>query len=52
MRNVLAAILAALILVAGCGESGDQVATGTPDVDAGDALDALFEEHFERNLHW
>jgi len=50
MKNRIAALLAALFLVAACGESQEQVATKAPDISATDALHALFDEQFERNL--
>jgi uncharacterized protein (DUF885 family) len=50
MRNSFAAMLAALLLVAACGESRDSATTDTVAVDAGVALHALFDEHFERDL--
>lgn len=56
MRNLLAASLAALLLVAGCGGSGGQdeqtaetAVDMTPAV-AKDSLAALFDEHFEQSL--
>jgi uncharacterized protein (DUF885 family) len=50
MKNLLVAMLAALLLVAACGESHDQATTQAPEINAVGALHALFEEHFERNL--
>ncbi len=50
MKILAAATLAAVILVAGCGESSDQAASETTGVDAAEALGALLDEHFERNL--
>ena len=50
MRNLVAAILAAVFLVAACAESQDHAASVAPEVNASDALHALFDEHFERNL--
>jgi len=50
MKNLLAATLAALFLVAACGESGEQAANRTPKINDADALHALFDEHFERDL--
>ncbi len=48
MKNHVAALFAALFLVAACGQSKEE--TTTEVVDAGAALHALFDEHFERNL--
>ena len=48
MKNLAAALLAAVFLVAGCGQSEEE--TATVAVDAGAALHALFDEHFERDL--
>ncbi len=48
MKNLAAALLAAVLLVAGCGESKEKAATEV--VDSGAVLHALFDEHFERNL--
>ena len=48
MKNHVAALLAALFLVAACGQSEEEATTEV--VDAGAALHALFDEHFERNL--
>lgn len=56
MRHVLAAGLAALILVAACGGSGEQEqqaseATSASEAqEAKDSLAALFDEHFEKSL--
>ena len=50
MKNLTAALLAAIFLVAACGQSQDQAASSAPEGNAGDALHALFEEQFERNL--
>jgi len=50
MKNLAAAMLAAIFLVAACGETQDQAAAVAPEVNASDALHALFDEHFERNL--
>ena len=50
MRNLVATMLAVVFLVTACGETQDQAAPAAPEVSAGDALHALFDEHFERNL--
>ncbi len=50
MKNVFAAILAALFLVAACGETTEQTTPAVPKVAAAEVLHALFDEHFERNL--
>ena len=50
MKISIAAIFAALLLVAACGENQDQVTIKAVEIDAADALHRLFEEHFERNL--
>ena len=50
MRNLAAAMLAVIFIVAACGETQDQAAPVAPEVSASDALHALFDEHFERNL--
>lgn len=50
MKSLAAAMLAAVFLVAACGESQDQSAPVAPELNAAEALHALFEEHFERNL--
>lgn len=50
MKNLLVAMLAVFLLLAACGESQDPAATEAPVIDAVDALHALFDEHFERNL--
>lgn len=50
MKNLVAAMLAAVFLVAACGESQQQAASVAQEVNATDTLHALFEEHFERNL--
>jgi uncharacterized protein (DUF885 family) len=50
MKNLFTAMLAALFLVAACGESKEQATTETPEINATDALHALFDEHFERDL--
>ena len=44
------ATLAAVLLVAACGDTVDRPATATTAVDASLTLNALFEEYFERNL--
>ncbi len=48
MKPVRSAVLAVLFLVAACGGNGEPAATDA--VDAGEALSALFDEHFERSL--
>lgn len=48
MKNLHAALLAAVLVVAACGESRKEVTTEV--VDAGATLHAMFDEHFERNL--
>lgn len=50
MKNSLAALLAALILVVACGDSNEPAATAAPGISPATALHALFEEHFERDL--
>jgi len=50
MKNRIAAMLAALFLVAACGESQEQTATAPAQINAADALHTLFDEQFERNL--
>ncbi len=50
MKNLAAAVLAAVFLVAGCGESQNQAATESTEVGAAEALRVVFDEHFERNL--
>ncbi len=48
MKPVRSAALAVLFLVAACG--GNEEPTATDVVEPSDALSALFDEHFERNL--
>ena len=48
MRPVRSAMLAVLFLVAACGGNEEPAATGA--IDASEALSALLDEHFERNL--
>ncbi len=48
MQPVRSAALAVLFLVAACG--GNEEPTATDVVEPSDALSALFDEHFERNL--
>jgi len=48
MKLRATAVLAAVLLVSACGGNEEPVATEA--VDAGVALHALFDEHFERNL--
>ena len=50
MKIHAAAVLAAVFLVAGCGESKDQGAPEATEVGAAEALSVLFDDHFERNL--
>ena len=51
MRQVLAAGLVALTLVAACGGREDESASESASAaDASDALQALFDEHFEKGL--
>ena len=48
MKPVRSAVLAVTLLVAACG--GNEEPAATDAIDAGEALGALFDEHFERNL--
>jgi len=50
MKNRLAALFAALILAAACGEPQEQTAADVPQASPTDTLNALFDEHFERDL--
>ena len=50
MKNLAAAMIAALMLVAACGESTLTATKDMPEISAGEALNALFAEHFEANL--
>jgi uncharacterized protein (DUF885 family) len=50
MRNSIAATVAALFLVAGCGQSAEPAASAAPEIMPTEALHALFDEHFERDL--
>jgi hypothetical protein len=50
MKHLAAAILAAGLLVAACGESKDHTADVVDKIDVGATLRVLFEEHFERGL--
>ncbi len=50
MKNPAAAMLAAVFLVAACGESQEQTATVAPELNSAEALQELFAEHFERDL--
>jgi uncharacterized protein (DUF885 family) len=50
MKNLAAAMLAALILVAACGETTAPTVAEAPEINAGEALRALFDEHFEADL--
>ena len=50
MKNILAAMLAALLLVVACGDPQEQPTTDAPAASASSTLHALFDEHFERNL--
>ena len=48
MKNLTAALIAAVLLIAACGQSKEEATTEV--VDAGATLHAMFDEHFERNL--
>ena len=50
MKILAAAMIAALMLVAACGESTPTATKDMPEISAGEALNALFAEHFEANL--
>ena len=50
MKIHAAAVLAAVFLVAGCGESKDQGAPEATEVGVAETLSVLFDDHFERNL--
>ena len=50
MKKSVAALFAVLVIVAACGKSQDITATDAVAIDAGAALHALFDEHFERDL--
>jgi uncharacterized protein (DUF885 family) len=50
MKNTATAMLAAVFLIIGCGESQHQAVTDAPEINASEALHALFDEQFERNL--
>jgi hypothetical protein len=50
MKFFFAAMLAALLLVAACGESQEIAATDVPEASSADTLKALLDEHFQRNL--
>lgn len=50
MKNLAAAVLAAVFFIAGCGGSGDRAITDEAVVDAAVTLQSLFAEHFERSL--
>ncbi len=50
MKNLAAAMLAVLFLVTACGDSLEPAATEAPQINASEALQVLFDEHFERNL--
>ncbi|MBT8102380.1 MAG: DUF885 domain-containing protein [Gammaproteobacteria bacterium] len=50
MKLPTSAALAAVLLIAACGDARDEAAPEAIDVDPSAALNALFEEHFERNL--
>ncbi len=51
MKYRFAAAFAAVILIAGCGKTEqEQDVSEAPAMDAGVALSALFDEHFERSL--
>lgn len=50
MKHLTSAVLAGVLFVAACGGAEDPVQKEQPAVDSATALDALFEEHFERGL--
>ena len=50
MKNLFTATLAAVFLVAACGKTNETAIPDVPKVDAAEALTAIFEEYFERNL--
>ncbi len=50
MKNLAAAAVAAVFLVAGCGDSQEDSTADGAQPEPGVALHELFDEHFERNL--
>ena len=50
MKNSVAALIAVVLLAAGCGGTDNQAANEATAVDATTALHTLFDEHFERGL--
>ncbi len=50
MKNPAVAILVAVFLITSCGESQDAAVADAPEINATEALHALFDEQFERNL--
>lgn len=50
MKLLAGATLAAVLLLAACGDTADRSATEATEVDASLTLNTLFEEYFERNL--
>ncbi len=50
MKTLSAALLAAILVLASCGDGQEQAMTDRGDDEASAALAALLDEHFERNL--
>ncbi|MCH8117162.1 MAG: DUF885 domain-containing protein [Proteobacteria bacterium] len=50
MKTLSAALLAAMLVLASCGDGREQAVTDRGDDEASAALAALLDEHFERNL--
>ena len=50
MKNLAAAAVAAVLLVAGCGDSQEDTTTDVVQPEPGVALHELLDEHFERDL--
>ena len=50
MKNLAAAAVAAVLLVAGCGDSQEASTTDVAQPEPGVALHELLDEHFERDL--
>ena len=50
MKNSVAALIAVVLLAAGCGGTDNQAANEATAVDATTTLHTLFDEHFERGL--
>jgi len=50
VKNLVAVILTATFLASACDETPDRLASDSLQVSAGEALHALFDEQFERNL--